>query len=204
PFYREQPLQLAVRLDFVNGLLHSLWDSGMFEIDLTHLVSGGTGDLLDHGQLSIKLPPHLRTPRPGEPGSFDLSMGQIEIELRLKDGSAARFGCGIDVEVDVGIVDNTVAVTAPGDPRIRLRTIGGSDNALLKPEIVKSILLDQWPKIRDAITHALKVQLPVPSLGDLGGIAPALANLKLSLALGEPPYLESGYLMVQGQLLGSL
>lgn len=204
PFQQGRPLQLAVHQGFLNGLLHALWSSGLLEIDLLGLVGGELSGLLASGQIAGKLPPVLRAPRPGEPGPFTLSIGQLELDLVLTDGSHGRFAVTLDVDVALSVEGSTIAVTAPGAPRIRIWTLLASDSPILSEGLIAELLLDQWPGLRDSLFQSLRVELPLPSLGDLGDIAPALAELALSLEVLAPPVLQGGYLVIAGALRGAV
>jgi hypothetical protein len=204
PFQAGRPLQLAVHQGFLNGLLHALWSSSLLEIDLLGLVSGDLSSLLTSGQISGKLPPVLRAARPGETGPFTLSIGQLELDLVLADGSHGRFAVTLDVAVDLSVEGGTIAVLAPSPPTIRIWTLLASDSPILAEDLIVELLLEQWPGLRDSLFASLRFDLPLPSLGDLGDIAPALADLALSPELLAPPALRDGYLMVTGALRGSL
>lgn len=204
PFQAGRPLQLAVHQGFLNGLLHALWSSSLLEIDLLGLVSGDLSGLLTSGQISGKLPPVLRAARPGETGPFTLSIGQLELDLVLADGSHGRFAVTLDVAVDLSVEAGTIAVLAPSPPTIRIWTLLASDSPILSEDLIVELLLEQWPGLRDSLFASLRFDLPLPSLGDLGDIAPALADLALSLELLAPPALRDGYLMVTGALRGRL
>jgi hypothetical protein len=204
PFQQGRPLQLAVHQGFLNGLLHALWSSGLLEIDLLGLVSGDLSGLLESGQISGKLPPVLRAPRPGEPGPFTLSIGQLELDLVLTDGSHGRFAVTLDVDVALSVEGSTIAVQAPGEPRIRIWTLLASESPILSEDLIAELLLDQWPGLRDSLFQSLRLELPLPSLGDLGDLAPELAELALSLEVLAPPVLQGGYLIIAGALRGAV
>lgn len=204
-FFRDRELQVGVRLAMLNGLLHSLWSSGLLEIDLSSFVPG---TLAETARLSAKMPPTLRTPRPSRAEEaedrFVLSLGQLEIELDLGDDQIISFGLTVDTAIDLTVADNAISVVAPGEPRLRIWAIETVDGNPITEDVVRALLLDQWPTIRDTILSGLSFDLPVPDTSGLTGLAPSLADLTLSVELLRPVYLRAGYVILEGALRGHL
>lgn len=203
-FFRDRALQVGVRLAFLNGLLHSLWSSGALEIDLTDQVAGELGGLITGARLSAKMTPVVRPPRAGETDRLVVSLAQVELDLDLEGGDHARFGLGIDNALDVDIVDNALVVLAPGDPRIRIWTIEAAEASIVSEELIATVVALQWPELRDSLVGNLQVDLPVPSLGGLGALAPDLADLALSFELVDPAAVRQGVVLLDGALRGEL
>jgi hypothetical protein len=203
-FFRDRDLQVGVRLAFLNGLLHALWNSGALDIDLTSLVEDEVGGLITAGRISAKMPPVLRPPRVGETDRLVLSFGQVEVDLELEGGEQVRFGVGLDSAIDVAIEDSALVVFAPGDPRIRVWTIVAAENSVVSEELVATVLGLQWPDLRDSILGGLRLDLPVPGLGSLGTLAPDLADFALAFELVEPASLRGGSVYLHAQLRGEL
>jgi hypothetical protein len=203
-FFRDRALQVGVRLDFLNGLLHALWSSGALEIDISEQLTGELGDLAEGGRLSARLAPVARPSRPGESDTLVLSLGQVEVEIDLPDGQQARFGVGLDTAIDADIVDNALVVVAPGEPRVRVWTLEAAEGTVFTEDLIAAVLKIQWKQIRDSIVESLRFDLPVPALGALGELAPDLANLELSVELAEPAELRGSTVMLHGALRGVL
>jgi len=203
-FFRDRELQVGVRLALLNGLLHSLWNSGLFEIDLTDRAPGD----IKSARLSSRMPPVLRPPRPGVPeesaDAFVLSLGQVEIELDLGNDEIVRFGVGLATAIDVAVTDDAIVVDAPDDPRIRIWTIRDVPGSPFQEDLVRALLLEEWPAIRDTVLSGLHFELPLPDTSGLTQLAPDLSQFTLSVEPSRPVYLRRGYLMLEGAFRGNL
>lgn len=204
PFVNQGSLQLGVRLDLLNGLLHALWASGLLEVDATSLLPASVSGLVSEAHLVGRMQPVLRPPRPDETDVLVLSVGQLELALTFM-GEPVRFGMSLDAGVDIDLAANRIAVSVAETPRLRIWTITPPSNPrLLTPETVETLLLDLWPTLRESVVGGLAFELPIPSLGDLGGIAPELAGLTLALDRTEPLRYRRGVLVMEGRLTGTL
>ncbi len=204
PFVNQGSLQLGVRLDLLNGLLHALWASGLLEVDATSLLPASVSGLVSEAHLVGRMQPVLRPPRPDETDVLVLSVGQLELALTFM-GEPVRFGMSLDAGVDIDLAANRIAVDVAEAPRLRIWTITAPSNPrLLTPETVETLLLDLWPTLRESVVGGLAFELPIPSLGDLGGIAPELAGLTLVLERAEPLRYRRGVLVMEGRLTGTL
>src|SRR5262249_47041481 len=95
-------VDLAVRMDFLNGLLHALWNAGLLE---GQVMIGGLP-----ATVRGKLPPLVRPPPASSPCEIDgmrcdveLQLGQVEIQL-LQQSFAIRASAGARVRLDAGKV----------------------------------------------------------------------------------------------------
>jgi hypothetical protein len=203
-FFRGASMALGLRLAVLNGLLHSLWSSGLLSVDVSPLLPDGVRGLVSEAHLVGRLPPVLRPARAGETEALQLTLGQLELELTFQ-GQPASFGIGLDAGVTVDVANNTIAVDLSEEPVIRVWTIvPPEDERLLTPDIVANLLVGLWPDIRTSLTSALAFELPLPGLGDLGGLAPSLAPFTLELESTGPLRLRGEVLLLEGELVGTL
>ncbi|MBX3272720.1 MAG: hypothetical protein KF729_20835 [Sandaracinaceae bacterium] len=204
PFVNQGSLQLGVRLELLNGLLHSLWASGLLDIDATALLPSGVSGLVSSARLVGRMQPVLRPGRPAEDDALVLSIGQLELELTFM-GEPVRFGMSLEAGVDIDLASSRLAIDLAETPRLRIWTLQAPSNPrLLTPSTVETLLLDLWPDLRASITGGLAFDLPIPAIGDLGGIAPDLAGLTLALDRDAPLRYRRGVLVLGAQLTGRL
>ena len=71
-------------------------------------------------------------------------------------------------------------------------------------DTVRTLLLDLWPMLSGSLREGLSLEVPLPSLGDLGGLAPELADLRLTLAQTERARPRRGVLVIEAELTGTL
>ncbi|HJL17107.1 MAG TPA: hypothetical protein RMH99_15685 [Sandaracinaceae bacterium LLY-WYZ-13_1] len=203
-FYGDGSLKLGVRLALLNGLLHSLWNSGLLDVDATPLLPESVAGLVSEARLLGRLPPVLRPAREDEPHDLVLTVGQLELELMFM-GEPVRYAVSLEAGVDVTLADNHLAVEVAEEPVVSVWTLQPPSNPrLLTPDTVRTLLTDLWPDLRDGLAGSLAFDLPIPSLGDLGGIAPDLSDLTLALDLNQPMRPRRGVLVLDAALTGEL
>lgn len=204
PFVNEGSMQLGVRLALLNGLLHSLWASGLLDVDATSILPDAVSGLVSEARLVGRLQPVLRPPRPEEEDALVLTVGQLELEL-LFMGEVVRFGMTLDAGVDITLADNRLAVDVSEEPRLRIWVLQPPSNPrLLTASTVETLLLDLWPTLRESVVGGLSFDLPIPALGDLGGVAPGIAELSLSLDRVNELRFRRGVLVMEAELTGTL
>lgn len=197
-------LQLGVRLALLNGLMHALWNSGLLEVDATPILPDGISGLVSAARLEGRLPPLLRPADVDEPHDLILTVGQLELELDFM-GETVRYAVSLEAGVDLDLTDNHLAIAIADEPTVRVWTLQPPSNPrLLTADTVRTLLLDLWPDLRDSVAGSLSFDLPIPGLGDLGGVAPDLAALTLSLDLNEPMRPRRGVLVMDASLTGTL
>ncbi|MCZ7679741.1 MAG: hypothetical protein M5U28_13655 [Sandaracinaceae bacterium] len=69
---------------------------------------------------------------------------------------------------------------------------------------MRSLLLELWPDLRSSVADGLALELPLPALGDLGGLAPDLAGLTLELETTDRMRERGGVLVLDARLVGTL
>jgi hypothetical protein len=186
-------LDLSIRLDFVNALLHSLWNRGLLE---GTAMPGGF-----NATVSAKLPPVVRaTPASSScriddlPCDITLQLGQLEVQL-------ADFGQTFAVNAAAGarvIVDGTkVSIVIQSVPELIVWEIADDGQGRLSPEAVSDIIKNVvWPDLSGALGENLSFSLPpLPDLSTLGldDIAPGLVDAELVLEVHPRAKVEAGY-----------
>ena len=187
-------LDLAVRLDFVNAMLHTLWNRGLLE---GTAMPGGF-----NATVSAKLPPVVRaTPASSScridnlPCDVTLQLGQLEVQL-------ADFGQTFAVNAAAGarvIVDGTTVKLAIQDvPTLTVWEIADDGQGRLSDEAVSDIIKNVvWPELAGPLGENLTFNLPpLPDLSTLGldDIAPGLEGAELELVVHPRANVETGYL----------
>lgn len=185
--------QLSVRLAVLNGLLHTLWNSGMFEIENPASLPV---------TVSAKLPPVVRLPRRGETDDFVISLGQLELVGGGDEAANGRLGVLLEAGVSIALVDDTLRLKLADQPSITVWTITEPQGTtLITPQFVRDVVNQLlWPQLRDGITAGLAIKLPVPPLDAIAGVAPSLAGLKLTTGLQRRPAYRNGFIVLDARI----
>lgn len=203
-FFRDGALSLGVRLAVLNGLLHTLWSSGLLELDVSTLLPDAISGLVREARIEGRLPPVLRPPRVGETDDLVLSVGQLELELVVM-GQPARFGLSIEAGVSLDVSEGRVALSIADTPRIVVwEIVEAADPRLLSAQTIQTLLTSLWPDLRAAVADGIAFELPIPALGDFGGLAPSLAGLTLQLESTDRIRARGDVLVLDARLLGRL
>lgn len=200
-FYQASRIQFALPFAMVNALLHTLWDAGLLEVDVTEQVPVN----VDRAELSAKLPPVIRPPLDGEPHDLVIELGQIEIETELL-GRVDRYGVNISTGIDFGIDQGAISLQIGDMPRIRTWLISSSeDQPFLSADALADLIEGQvWPEFTAAFAGGLSLPLPAPDLSSLGNVAAPLANLTLEFRQVLPLGLRDGWLVIDASMEGTL
>lgn len=201
PFFESSRIQLAVKTSFVNGLMHTLWNAGLLELDVTEQLPIAADEAL----ISAKLPPLIRPPLEGQTDDFVVQIGQLELTLTLA-GRTETHGINIETGIDFIFMDNNLAVTFADTPTFRTWLISSSEpKPLLSAEALESLLASQvYPQLLSALTDGLAIPLPIPDLSGLGNVAAPLANFELTLGSIRPVAVREGYIVLDAELNGRL
>lgn len=199
------PVQLGARLAVLNGLLHTLWNSGLLEIDATALLPEGIADLVTEATLSGRMAPVLRPARGAETDDLVLALGQAELELVVLE-DRVRFGVTIEAGATLDIVDGGLVLDIAEDPFIRTWIIeSNTTRPLVDAEGLEGIIRSQlWPQLRDTVASGLVVNLPSLDVGDLSSLAPDLAGFSLGISLAERLDIRERDLVLDLAITGSL
>lgn len=193
-------LHLAIRLDFLNALLHALWNAGLLEGKLT------SGNL--SANVSARLPPLVR-PTPassackidGERCDVQLQLGQVEIQLPAFNQS---FAINASAGARIQVAGNTVSLAIQMTPDLEVWETSAMTGGTLTPDVVSRLISTVvWPQLFGAIGSKLTFQLPLPDLAGLGigDLAPALAHAQLSLQAGPRPTVTPSELVLGADLV---
>lgn len=198
PVLNTAGVHLTMRQDFLNALLHALWNAGMLEGPLT---SGGLT-----ANVSAKLPPVVRPTPPSSPCKIDgercdvlLQLGQVEIGLPLFQQSfGINATAGARIEVNGGTVSLKIQMT----PDLIVWDTSAEPGTLTPDAVADLIGLLVWPQLFGTIGENLTIALPLPDLAALGlaDLAPELANAQLALQMRQRPSLTAGRLVLGADL----
>lgn len=191
-------VHLVMRQEFLNTLLHSLWNSGLLE------GQAEFGGLVV--TVSAKLAPVVR-PTPissdckveGIRCDVILQIGQIEVGL-------ADFQQSFAVNAQAGariVVDGTrVSIKIQELPELIVWETS-PEHGTLTPEAVSDLIKNLvWPDLFGAIGENLSIELPLPDLSELGldTLGPGLANAELLLEMRQRPNVSDGFLTLGADL----
>jgi hypothetical protein len=190
PFNSFSGIQLAVRQDFVNGLLHALWNAGLLEGD----VSLGSTE----AEVHAALPPVVRDAPINTTCRVDgvrcdviLQIGQLEV-----GAFGQRFGIHAEAGAVVSVADGQVSLAIQEIPEVTVWDMT-DEGGFITPSVVRDLVIDSvWPDLFGAIGADLTIPLPLPNLGELGlgEFAPALNDATLDLIMLQRLDVASGYL----------
>jgi hypothetical protein len=191
PFSSALGLQLAIRQDVVNALLHSLWNAGLLDVEVN---VGGIAAVV-----TPRLPPVMKMAPMSTTCAIDgvrcdaiVQLGQVEVSaLGAVSAVSLEAGVGLDFR------DGAISLKLQQDPAITLWEVQRSTtSALLNGFLLSFLQSDILPALTSLVGEELTIALPLPDPTSLGleEIAPALADATLEVsALGRIDA-ASGYL----------
>jgi hypothetical protein len=197
--------QVGVRLALLNGLLHTLWETGFLEIDLTSVMPDDYAGVTEHAELSAKLQPILSRPKAGEPYDFMLRAGQMEIEAELLNQTDV-YVVNLEVGILMSLADNAISLTVPDDPTIITWVASTTgERSILDEDAVRGLIMNEvWPQIEDTLKQGLSFELPVPGLSGISDLAPTLSELDVQFLLDRPVDFRNGFIIFDAILQGTL
>lgn len=186
-------LHLTLKQELLNSLLHSLWNGGLLDGSAT--FSGLAAEV------SAKLPPVVR-PTPlasackidNERCDVVLQLGQLEVTLPDLEQT---FGINATAGARVVVDGNRVSLAIQEVPEVTVWEITTNESGLLSTEAVEDLVVKVvWPELFGAIGENLSIELPIPSLSELGldQLAPALATAELRVDMSSSPAVSESYL----------
>jgi hypothetical protein len=199
PVFDTSGVHLVMREDFLNALLHALWNAGLLEGPLS---SGGLS-----ATVSARLPPVVR-PTPassackigGERCDVVLQLGQLEVQLpSFSQSFAINASAGARIEVNGSMVSLAIQDT----PELRVWETSPTPGKLTADSVRDLIARIVWPQLFGAIGTQLAIQLPLPDLAalGLGDLAPGLANAQFMLQARQRPSVTQGQLVLGADLV---
>lgn len=205
PLFATSPVQLGVKVALLNGLLHTLWNSGLLEIDASALLPEDLAGAIMSARLSGRMPPVIRPARGAETDDLVLVVGQAELTLEAL-GATTLFGITLEAGASIDMVDGALSLTLAEEPFVRVWII---ESSAARPPIDDATLAallttELWPQLRAAIAGGLDLQLPTLSVGDLTSIAPDLDGFALNLELRQPLDVREDSLVLDALLVGSV
>lgn len=211
PFDRDAALflssrvQIAVRVPLLNGILHTLWNAGLLNIDATELIPPELAFVIEGAELTGVMPPHLTPTRPDAIDfAFVLTVGQLEMELWRLD-RRDRVGINVAVAANIEVIDNTLVVEIAPEPNIEMWMIEQMgpqpvfDNISALEDLFVGAI---WPMVTEQIEGGLAIDLPALEVDAIGEFAPRLSDLTLNLVLDNPIEIREGYFVLDGAFEG--
>lgn len=205
PLFDGIPVQMGVRLLVLNGLLHTLWNSGLLEIDATNLLPDSIAGAVEEAVISGRMAPIVRPSRGAESNDLQMAIGQMELRLQVLE-DITTFGITIEAGADLNVADGAVALELAETPRIRTWIIESNTPTPLIDDDALQVLLegDLWTQIRDAVTGGIMFELPSLDVGDLSGLAPELAGFALSIDMNDRLDVREDSAVLDLAIVGSL
>ncbi len=178
--------------DFLNTMLHSLWNSGL--LDGSTSLGGLTANV------SAKLQPFV-VPTPDDSScAIDgvrcdviLELGQLEVTLPdFSQSFAIHATAGARVVVDGTTISFVIAPT-PDLVVWETSAVPGKLTPAAVSQVVSTLV---WPQLFGAIGEKLHITLPVPDLAALGldALSPNLGSAQLQLDVRQNATITAGYL----------
>lgn len=198
PVTNSASMHVLMQQDFLNTLLHALWNAGLLE------GTASVGGI--NATVSAKLQPFVR-PTPdsaacivqGSRCDITLQLGQLEVGLPDYEQSfAINAQAGARVIVD----GTTVSIVIQDVPTLTVWETSAVPGRLT-PDAIKDLVANVvWPELFGAISDKLKINLPIPDLAALGldTLSPNLANAKLELDVKQRASVTEGYLGLGGDI----
>jgi hypothetical protein len=195
-FFRGGEVELGLSVGFLNAMLHVLWNAGLLDLDLAPLLPEGISGFVSDARLEARLPPMVRPSRVDESHDLVLTLGQVELVAMLSTGPA-RFGVQIGAGIDIDLRDNRLSLVIADEPVLRVWAIEiPADESIVTPEVVTALIADLWPDLKASLGESLSLELPIPPLDGLAGIAPDLATFQLTLGETDPRLHPRGELVI--------
>ncbi len=206
PFFTSSPIQIAMSVGLLNGLLHTIWNAGILNIDASEILPAELSFLLEAAFVSGKLPPMITVPTPedGIDGDVIITLGQLELAADFGDQQDA-YAFNIKVGANIDFVDGALSVTISPEPRIVAWLVSSTGEAPgFAPATLEGIILSQlWPLIADLVGDSLSLPLPDIDLTSVADLAPDLSDISTEIVLNRPVDLRGGYLILDGNLTSS-
>ncbi len=196
---------MGVRLLVINGLLHTLWNSGLLEIDATGLLPESIAGAVEEAVISGKMAPIVRPARGAETNDLVMSIGQMELKLQVLE-DITTFGVTIEAGADLNVADGAVALELAETPIIRTWIIeSNTPTPLIDDDALKTLLEgDLWTQIRESVTGGIMFELPSLDVGDLSALAPGLSGFALSIDMNDRLDVREDSAVLDLAIVGSL
>jgi hypothetical protein len=199
PVFNTSGVHLTMRQDFLNALLHALWNAGLLEGPLSAAGLSAT--------VSAKLPPIIRPTPASSPCKIEgercdvlLELGQVEVQL---PGFSQSFGINASAGARIEVHGGTVSLKIQQVPDLRVWETSAIPGRFTPDAVRELVATIVWPKLFGAIGDNLTIALPLPDLAalGLGDLAPGLADAQLSLEMRQRPSVTGGLLVLGADLV---
>lgn len=185
-------LDVLLSQDFLNALLHSLWNSGL--LDGTAPFGGLSA------QVTAKLPPVVIPIPDSSSCAIDgvrcdvlIQLGQLEVTLPDFQQS---FGLSATAGARVVVNGTTVSLEIQQTPDLVVWDTSPQPGRLTTGALHDLVTGLVWPKLFGALGDKLHITIPIPDLAALGldSLSPNLANAQLQLDVRPRAAVTAGYL----------
>lgn len=191
-------LDVLLSQDFLNAMLHSLWNSGLLD------GSASLGGI--NASVTTKLQPVV-IPTPDDSDCMVdgvrcdvvVQIGQLEVQL---PDFMQSFALDATAGARVVVNGTTVSLVISQTPDIRVwetSEVPGRLSTQAVHDIVSNVV---WPQLFGAIGNNLHITLPIPDLSMLGldQLSPNLANAMLTLDVRQQAAVSDGFLELGADL----
>jgi hypothetical protein len=185
-------LQVLLSHDFLNAMLHSLWNAGLLEGMAS--FGGLTANVSAKLQpVVVPIPDDVACSIDGVRCDVLVELGQIDVGLPDWDQSfAIHATAGARVVVD----GSTVSLKIQDTPDVLVWETSDVPGRLSTDAVRDIVTKAVWPQLFGAIGDSLHITLPIPDLATLGldQLSPNLANAQLQLDVRSHAAVSDGYL----------
>jgi hypothetical protein len=113
----------------------------------------------------------------------------------------------LEAGLNVDLAGGALTVKVADKPNVTVWVIEPPQSAvtLFTPEVLTGVIQTTiWPKLQAGIEGALSIQLPIPPLNAIAGVAPSLAGLELTTGLNQRITYRNGYLVLDADIAATL
>jgi hypothetical protein len=185
-------LQVLLSNDFLNALLHALWNAGLLEGNAS--FSGLTANVSAKLQpVVVPMPDDVACSIDGVRCDMLVELGQIDVGLPDFDQTfAIHATAGARVIVDGA----TVSLKIQDTPEVLVWETSPVPGRLSTDAVRDIVTKAVWPQLFGAIGDSLHITLPIPDLATLGldQLSPNLANAQLQLDVRSHAAVSDAYL----------
>ncbi len=185
-------LGITLSQDFLNALLHSLWNSGLLEgnASVGGFMAGVSAKL---APVVIPVPDDTTCTVDGIRCDLIVQLGQVEVQLAdFNQSFAINATAGARVVID----GSTVSLSISQEPTVLVWETSEVPGRLSADAVHDLVVKAVWPQLFGAIGDNLHITLPIPDLAALGlsQLSPKLANAQLQLDVQQRATVTPGYL----------
>jgi hypothetical protein len=200
-YFSASRLQVGLRESLVNGLLHTLWNGGLLQGDVTSVLPDAVSILIDSVEIDARLPPVLSAAEPEESDlPFLISVGQFELTLG-RGIQQDRIGLLLRIGADIQLDGSSLSVTLSPQPQVTvwLLETNGEEPIFNPISSLETLVLNVvWPLATEGLAGGLAFELPELSGALFADLSPSLADLSLRIDIDRPLIIRNGYIILDG------